>query len=109
MVGLGKIGRLGPVGPDASPSPKPTLSALDPCVPQLVPRLSGLQWVRVTVISRLQPDLDSIDDRKPGGLRRLPKPRNTVEAVMIGNCQGLVTEFHGRLDQILGMGGAIEE
>jgi hypothetical protein len=66
---------------------------------------------RILAVPRFvfEPDLNPVDDRKPGRLRRLPEPGDPVETVMVSYGKRLVLELDGTLHQIFGMGRPIEE
>lgn len=109
MVGLGQVGRFGPVCPHVATTTKTPPPAFYSRVAQLVPGFGPLQRIPIIVDPSFETDLNTVDDGKPGGFRSLPKPRNAVEAVMIGHSKGLISQFDCILNQILRMRGPVEK
>ncbi len=57
----------------------------------------------------LQPDLHPIDHREANLPGRLPEPGDAVEPVVVGYGQRVVSELDSTVNQVLGMGGTVEE
>ena len=98
---------LGPMHSDASTATRTDRLSL---LPLYVPRLGRSNRIVDDVFSaRRHSHLDPIYGGQTRPPCRLPEPRHAVEAVVIGDSQGSIAQFHRPVHERFGMGSAIEE